>query len=466
MRPRVRFAPSPTGFLHVGSARAALCNWLVARQSGGTLILRIEDTDTERGRREWDQGILDALDWLGLDWDEGPYRQSERGDLYAAAAERLLASGAAYWCDCAREDVDRRAAAAGRPPGYDRFCRSRGLGPGSGSALRFAVPPEGTTVVEDAVRGPVSFANAEIEDFVVVRSSGRPLFLLCNVVDDADMAVTDVIRGEDHLPNTPKYELLWEALSERPLPRFAHLPMLVNERRQKLSKRRDPVAVEEYRRQGYLPEAMCNYLALLGWGPEGDEEVLSREDLVAQFSLSRVSHSPAFFDTAKLRHFNGVWIRRMDPAEFVSACQPFLRAGPWPQERFDSEAFETLAPLVQERVGTLAEVPEMVDFLFLESPAVDEAAWAKAASEPAAAAILRGALESYETVSWRSSDLEAATRALADELQRPLRRAQAPLRVAVTGRLVGPPLFQSLEALGRDRVLRRLADALARVAGA
>jgi glutamyl-tRNA synthetase len=464
--PRLRFAPSPTGYLHVGSARAALYNWLVARREGGRLILRIEDTDAVRGREEWVEGILDVLSWLGLDWDEGPYRQSTRTERYREVAEQLFRSGAAYYCDCTREAVDERAKAAGRPPGYDRWCRTRGLGPGPDRALRFAVPLEGETTVADRIRGEVTFSNAQLDDFALLRSNGAPLFLLCNVVDDADEAITDVVRGEDHLPNTPKYQLLWEAIGARPLPRFAHLPMLVNERRQKLSKRRDPVRVEDYRAEGYLPEAMCNYLALLGWGPENDQEVLELDELVAQFSLERVNHAPAFFDPVKLRHFNGVWIRRLDPATFRARCEPFLRAAPWPADAFGAAAFTRLAPAVQERVGTLSEVVGMVSFLFEEPLQMEEAAWAKLARAPETPAILVAARASYADVAWEAEPLHAATAAIADAAGLKLRQAQAPIRLAVTGRLVGPPLFDALEALGRARALERLDRAIERAATA
>ncbi|MGH9067366.1 MAG: glutamate--tRNA ligase, partial [Acidimicrobiales bacterium] len=459
-------APSPTGYFHVGSARAALYNWLFARQQGGTFILRIEDTDTDRGRDEWVSGITSALSWLGLDWDEGPYRQSERRKLYRDAAGRLFGSGHAYWCDCRREDIEARATARGGPPGYDRHCRDRGLAAGAGRALRFAVPDGGSTTVDDLIRGPVVVEHAKIDDFVLVRSDGAPLFLLANVVDDADMAVSHVIRGEDHLPNTPKYLLLWRALGSGPEPVFAHLPMLVNEKRQKLSKRRDPVALESYRDQGYLPEAMVNYLALLGWGPGGDREVLSLTELVAEFRLEAVNHSPAYFDPAKLRHFNGVYLRAMAVADFVAACGPWLEQAPWPPERFDPAAFERLAPLVQERVETLSEVAGMVDFVFLAEPDIDPASWERAvAGYPLARTVLERASLVYAGCPWEAETLHRLTAELAETLGAKLGKAQAPIRVAVTGRRVGPPLFEALEVLGRETVLARLGAALDRLGG-
>jgi len=462
---RLRFSPSPTGLFHVGSARSALFNWLVARQAGGTFILRIEDTDAERNRPEWVAGIQSAMRWLGLDWDEGPYFQSQRAHLYAEAAEKLHAAGAAYACDCTREAVQART--AGRPvPGYDGHCRDRGLAPGPGRALRFRTPDEGATVVVDLVRGRPTFEHATIEDFVIVRADGSALFVLANVVDDIDMAVSHVVRAEEHLPTTPKYVLLHQRLTDRPLPVFAHVPLIVNQRRQKLSKRRDRVALEDYREQGYLAAAMVNYLALLGWSPPGDREIVPLEELVAAFRLEDVNPSPAFFDERKLRHVNGEYIRALPVDRFVEAAQPFLGRGPWPPDRFDAAAFAALAPLVQERVATLAEIPAMVDFVFLDQPAVDEATWQRRVVRgPSAAELLAGAAAAYRSCPWTAAALHEATAALAAEHGLALGKAQFPVRVAVTGRDVGPPLFESLEVLGRRRSLARLAAALDRLGG-
>jgi glutamyl-tRNA synthetase len=464
-RPRVRFAPSPTGYFHVGSARTALFNWLYARQSGGTFVLRIEDTDTERNRDEWTDGILSALSWLGMEPDEGPYHQSERTHHYRTAIDLLWAQGALYACDCSREAVDARTK-GNATPGYDGFCRERGLGR-EGHALRFRSPDTGQTVVRDLIRGDVSFPHAAIEDFVVVRSNGHPLFLLVNVVDDAEMRITHVIRGEDLLPSTPKQLLLYAALEgpEAPLPVFAHLPMLVNEQRRKLSKRKDPVAVESYRDEGYLAAAMVNYLALLGWSPADDREILRLSEIVDEFRLEDVNHAPAFFDVAKLRFVNGEYIRAMTVDEFVDACVPWTHgpATPWLPERFDEDVFRRMAPLVQERVAVLGEVPAMVDFLFLEAPVIDEDAWKTVAADDGAPAILDGAIEAYGRATWGAVALHEATQALAEQVGRKLGKAQAPIRVAVTGRRVGPPLFESLEALGRDVVLARLRAARGRL---
>jgi glutamyl-tRNA synthetase len=458
----VRFAPSPTGFLHVGGVRTALWDWLFARQHGGAFVLRIEDTDPERNREEWVAGICEGLAWMGLDWDE-LYRQSERTGLYAEAAAKLEADGRAYWCDCTREDIDARVKARGGPPGYDGFCRDRGLGPGEGRALRFRTPDEGTTVVHDVVRGEPAFENRTLDDPVIVRSTGAAMFVLANVVDDRDMRITHVIRGEEHLPTTPKYLLLWDALGGGPPPVFAHVPVIVNEKRQKLSKRRDPVALELYREQGFLPEVMANYLALIGWSPRDGREKLSLDDLLVEFRLEDVNVSPGFFDIVKLRAFNGDAIRALPLDEFVTRSAPWLAPprAPWPAEAFDPAAFARLAPLVQERVFQLDEVPGLVDFVFLDEPVVDEASWAKTMKDDAAA-VLDGVIGSYATATWERDAIEAATWAVGEGLGLNRKRTQAPVRVAVTGRSVGPPLFESLEVLGRERTIGRLRAARAR----
>jgi glutamyl-tRNA synthetase len=452
---RVRFSPAPTGFLHVGSARAALFNWLYARSVGGTFVLRIEDTDAALLREGSVEGILRTLRWLGIDWDEGPHHQSERAGLYHDAATRLRESGHAYYCDCTREDLKARTK---DDAGYDGWCRDRGLIAG---AVRFRAPDEGATVVHDLIRGDVTFEHATIEDFVVERTDGSAVFLLANAVDDMDMAISHVIRGEDLLASTPKVLLIRQALGDEHPPVYAHLPLIVNEKRQKLSKRRDDVAVEEYRERGYLPEAMRNYLALLGWAPANDREILPIEEMVAEFRITDVKPSPAFFDVKKLEAINAEYIRALPVATFVRECLPWLETDPpWPPERFDLGVFEAVAPMVQERARTLAEVPAMVDFLFLEEPAVDQAAWDKAITRNAAAAgVLDDAIACYRDAHWDTNELHRLTAALADRHGLKLAKAQAPIRAAVTGRSVGPPLFESLHLLGRERTMERLARA-------
>jgi glutamyl-tRNA synthetase len=463
---RVRFAPSPTGVLHVGSARSALFNWVVARQSGGALVLRIEDTDAARNRPEWTEGIVTSLAWLGITPDqyEGPFLQSDNLALHQATAAQLHEQGRAYYCDCTRDMIVARTGDAHR--GYDGFCRDRGLGPGPGRALRFRTPDEGATVVDDQVRGKTTFENATLEDFVIARADGSILFLLANVVDDISQRISLVIRAEEHLSNTPKQQLLWIALGQEP-PGWAHVPIIVNEKRQKLSKRRDKVALEDFRDEGYLASAMRNYLMLLGWAPGGDREIVSWDTIEAEFRLADVKPSPAFFDVKKLRAFNGDYIRALPAAEFEQACAPWLTApaAPWPAGAFDPAVFAALAPLAQQRISLLAEITAMVDFAFLEAPATDDASWAKAMKEPVAAELLADAITAYETVPWQPEDLETTLRDIGTTYGLSLGKAQAPVRVAVTGRTVGPPLFESLAVLGRDRTLRRLEAARERLAG-
>lgn len=458
---RVRFAPSPTGMFHVGNARSVLFNWVLAKQTDGVMVLRIEDTDAERSRPEWVQGILDAMAWLGIGPDEyeGPLFQSAYVQHHRDAIDKLIAAGQAYYCDCRREQVVARTGSEHR--GYDGFCRDRGLSAGPGRALRFRTPDEGQTVVIDLIRGEPTFDNSTIEDFVIARGDGSPVFLLANVVDDMVMGITHVIRAEEHLPNTPKQQLLWQALGHEP-PIWAHAPILVNEKRQKLSKRRDRVALEDFRAEGYLAEAMRNYLMLLGWAPSGDREIVPWDDIVAEFRLSDVNPSPAFFDVKKLRAFNGEYIRAMAVEEFISACQPWLRgqAAAWRAEDYDEDAFAAVAPLAQTRVAVLSEIVPMVDFLFLPEPVEDEAAWAKTMTGDAAA-LLSDVIVAFEGCDWTADALKAAVERVGAARDLRLGKAQAPVRVAITGRTVGLPLFESLQVLGRERSFARLRAALA-----
>ena len=453
-RPRVRFAPSPTGYFHVGGGRTALFNWLYARQHGGVFILRVEDTDADRNRDEHIEGIERAMRWLGLDWDEGPYFQSQRGELYRAAIEKLLVDGHAYACDCTTEAVKERTRVRGGRPGYDGFCRDRGLDPTAGYLIRFRTPDDGVTVVTDLIRGRPEFPNSRIDDFAIRKSNGQPLFILANAVDDADMRMTHVIRGEEHLSNTPKYELLWRALGYGEYPVFAHLPLLHNEQHQKLSKRRGHrVAVEDFRDEGFLPEAMRNYLVLLGWSPGDNREILTVDEMIAEFRLEHVKSAPAIFDHKKLLSINAEYIRALRTVEFVERSQAWLR-----------DRWAGIAPLVQERVRTLGEAYKMVDFLYLNDPAFDEKDWEKGVcKQPAFAAILDAAVVAYESIDWHAVNIEEATRQVAEQTGVAVRDADRPIRLAVTGRSAGPPLFQSLDALGRERTMARLRAARARL---
>lgn len=446
--PRVRFAPAPTGYLHVGGARSALFNWLYARHHGGTLVLRIEDTDQERSRPELIEAILESLTWLGIDWDEGPIYQSERRPLYREAAEKLLGDGVAYLIDADKNEL----------PGTE-------MRPGVGVAVR--VPAEGATEFDDLIRGHVRFEHEHVEDFVIWRSNDTPTFILANAIDDVDLRISHVIRGEDLLSSTPKVLLVRQALGHAEVPIYAHLPLLVNEQRQKLSKRKDDVAVGDYPHRGYLPQAMANYLALLGWGPPDGVEVRPMAEIVELFRLEDVVKGAAFFDLKKLEHINGEWVRRLSADEFLAAAEPWVTGDgvPWPADRFDESVWRAVAPLVQERLKLLAEIPAQVDWLFLADPPDEPAAWQKAMLGPAPAADLLDAVTvAYETADWEAEALKEGLRALGEEqFGLKLGKAQAPVRVAVTGRTVGPPLFEGLVLLGRDETLRRLRAARARL---
>ncbi len=462
--PRYRFAPSPTGYFHVGGARTALYNWLLALKNGGTFVLRIEDTDESRNQPQWTQGIIDALEWLGIHHHdshfEGPYFQSANAAEHIAAAMRLYEQGNAYFCDQTTEQIQARAKEKGIT-GYDGFSRDRGLGPGEGRVLRFRVP-DGKTVVHDLVRGVVEFDNSTIEDFVLLRGNGTPVFLIANVVDDVLMKISNVIRAEEHLPNAPKQQMLFEALGET-VPAWAHVPVLVNEQRKKLSKRRDKVAVEQYREEGILASAMTNYLMTLGWAPSGDTEIVPWQTIIDQFRLEDVNHSPAFFDVKKLLAFNGEYIRMMSLDDFIAAAEEvFSSSAPWSPERYRPEMFRAMAPLVQTRVALVPEAIPMVDFLFLPEPPIDDDAFAKSFSAEWAVPALRDIAAEFGSCEFTAESLKSATERVGEKHQVKLGKLQAPLRVAITGRTVGPPLFEPIELLGRDETLRRIHSAINR----
>lgn len=458
MSVRVRFAPSPTGYLHVGGARAVLFNWLYARQQGGEFLLRIEDTDTERNQPELIDDILDSIRWLGLGWDGEPVHQSDNRGRHVEVAEALVAGGHAFWSAWQPPDPKK-----GEPPVRRASDRDDGLGPGDGRALRFRVPDDGATSFTDLIRGDVAVEHRDIEDFVLVRANGTPMFLLANAVDDADMGITHVLRGEEHVNGTPKYLLIQAAMgAERPT--FAHLPILVDEQRKKLSKRKHAVAVSDFKARGILPEAMVNYLALLGWGPKDGVEVRPLEEIVELFRLDDVNSAPAFFDVKKLEAINGDHLRALPVEEFLTRVTPFLS-----EPDRSLPVLRDLAAEVQTRVRTLAEAEGYVDFLWLDEPVVDEAAWAKALTgDDRAAAMLDATMAGWEASPLEVEALKAAMEAAAltagyvnAEGGPQLGKAQAPVRVALTGRTVGPPLFESVVALGRERTIDRLRKARA-----
>ena len=469
--PRVRFAPAPTGYLHIGNARSALFNWLYARHTGGTFVLRIEDTDHEKRSQEFIDAILEPLRWLGIDWDEGPLFQSERRDLHVAAVDQLVADGLAYHCDLSREDSERMAAEAGLPAGYHGWSRDRQVADGPGVVVRYRAPDEGSTVFTDVIRGRVEVAHDTIEDFVIRRGDGSPVFLIANAVDDHDMGITHVIRGEDLLNTVPKVMLLWDALGYGESPTYAHLPLLVNEQRKKLSKRRDSVALSEFVERGYLPEAMVNALALLGWGPPDEVEIRPIEEIVELFSLEAVTKSPSFFDPKKLDHINAQYIKALSPSAFVVAAEPWFTAAdvPWPAHSYDPAVVMALAGEVQQRVSTLSDAPGWLDWLFIDEIAdYDEKSWAKAMVKGRAAARVLDEIAAAlaDDPFDDAGRLQATVMGIGDRLTEELGgrvMSQAPLRVALTGRGAGIPLWEAMTLLGRDRSLARIAAARARL---
>jgi glutamyl-tRNA synthetase len=453
---RVRFAPSPTGHLHVGGARTALFNWLFARHHGGTFILRIEDTDRSRSTEEHLAAILDALRWLELDWDEGPpapgYRQTERLDLYRAQAGRLVASGHAYYCDCppAQLEAERKAAEARKETfRYSGRCRARGLTAG---ALRLRIPDTGATVVQDLIHGPVVFDHQQLDDWILVRTDGTPTYNFCVVVDDVDMRISHVIRGNDHLSNTPKQVLCYEALGY-PVPAFAHVSMILGADRARLSKRHGATSVQAYREQGILPEALVNYLARLGWS-HGDQEIFTRAELVERFDIKDVSSSGAVFDQAKLEWLSQEYIKASDGARLAALVRPFLAEAALAAP--DDVRLGAMLGTLRERARTLREMVEVGRFYF-ERPASYEPA-ARAKLFTAAGVERLGLLtERLQTVEpFTAPALEALYRELAAALGLKLVDLAQLTRLAVTGRTASPPLFDVLALLGREEVVTRL----------
>ncbi|MDH3293710.1 MAG: glutamate--tRNA ligase [Acidimicrobiia bacterium] len=453
MTVRVRFSPAPTGYLHVGSARSALFNWLYARKTGGTFILRIEDTDADRSRPELIDNIRDSLRWLGMDWDE-EYRQSDRFEAYLAAVDGFLDSGQAYYCDCRQDDVRARVGDRG---GYDGHCRDRGVGqPPDGSGghvVRFRTPDEGITGWHDLIRGRVEFDNSTLEDFVIVRSNGVPMFHVANAYDDFDMGITHVVRGEDLVNTVPRVLLLLEALGAPEPPKYAHLPLIVNDQRKKLSKRRDDVSVADYASRGYLPEAMRNYLITLGWGAKDDIEIRPIEEIIERFDLVDINKAPAFFDIKKLDHFNGEYIRMLEPDAFVEASLPY--AG-----EVDPDLYRRLAPFVQERIRRYDEVPALIEWVHGEPPEPEEKEWRKVMGKDDVPKILDLVIDRLETVDWEAPALTDAVLGAGEELGT---RSQLPVRMAVTGRRSGLPLFEPMAEMEREVVLDRLRKARARL---
>ncbi|MEW5992447.1 MAG: glutamate--tRNA ligase [Chloroflexota bacterium] len=491
---RVRIAPSPTGPLHIGTARTALFNALFARRHGGTFILRLEDTDVARSTTAFEADILDGLHWLGLGWNEGPnvaggddhgpygpYRQMQRLERYAAATAALLARDLAYPCFCTPDELeaDRTAQeAARRPPRYVGRCaaltadeRASRVAEGRLAVTRFRVPP-GVIGFEDAVRGRVEIDTANLGgDFVIVRADGTPLYHFTVVVDDAAMRISHVIRGEDHLSNTPKHILLFRALGY-PEPVFAHLPLILNPDRTKMSKRKSQTAISDYIAQGFVREALVNYLALLGWSTGTEEEILSFDEIAARFDLDHVQKGGAVFDRERLEWLNGQWIRRLDDEDLITRLEPFLEAE-HVAGRIDrtptGDEIRTVLPMIRERLPTLGAVGELIGFLWVddlrvEADALPPRRWDPATTRDGLAAA-RDVVAGTSPVTFEADELEPPMRALAEARGWKAGDLFMAIRVAVTGRTATPPLFDTLVALGRERVLARLDRAIATLSG-
>jgi glutamyl-tRNA synthetase len=482
---RVRYAPSPTGLPHVGNIRTALFNWLFARHSGGSFIVRIEDTDVNRKVEGAVEAILDGLRWLGIDWDEGPevggeygpYFQSQRLDIYQKAAQLLVTAGHAYPCYCSSQRLEQMRAEQTRrkqPPGYDRRCRSlsqeerakfeaQGIVP----VIRFKIPLEGQTRFNDLIKGEVVFDNSTLDDFVLLKSDGYPTYHLANVTDDHLMKITHVLRADEWLSSTPRHMLLYNALGYQP-PLFAHLPMILGTDRSKLSKRHGATAITEYRDLGYLPQAMMNFLALLGWALDDRTELFTREELINHFSIERISKTSAIFNLDKLRWMSGVYIRKLSTDELTDLLMQFLdRDLPQSVKRpLSREYVKQVAPLIQERLTALAEAVELYDFFFVDKLAynVDLLLGKKLTREDAARG-LEAALERLQALNFDAPSLEGVLRPLATELGFKTGDFFGLLRITVTGRTAAPPLFQTMASLGKERCLKRIEDALKKLQG-
>lgn len=479
---RVRFPPSPTGNLHVGNVRSALFNWAFARHYGGTLVLRIEDTDAARNTAEGYANVLDSLGWLGIDWDEGPglggpygpYRQSERSATYAEVAERLHEAGAAYHCYCTNDEVEARRRESGRKEsGYDGFCRDLSHEQRAAFEADERVPvlrlrmPDDPIVFTDLVRGEITFQAKDVPDFVLVRANGGPLYTLVNPVDDALMGITHVLRGEDLLPSTPRQVALYRALAGIGVgtgePRFGHLPIVMGEGNKRLSKRERGSGLEDYRERGFLPEGLLNYLALLGWGISEDRDVFSMAEMSEAFDILRVNPNPARFDLKKLEAINAAHMRLLPISEMTARVVPFLVAAGLlsdPPTALEQDLLTRAMPLVHERMGTLSESVDLLGFLFVDAVSYDQGDVEKLLDADGVS-VVDAAYQALTTLTdWTTEAIEAALRAkLVDELGLKPRHAFGPVRVALTGRRISPPLFESMELLGRAASLDRLATA-------
>jgi len=455
-----RFPPSPTGYLHVGGARTALFNWLYARHTKGRFVLRIEDTDVKRSTQESTDAIFEALEWLGIDWDDGPYFQSKRFDIYQDYVQRLLESGDAYYCTCTPERLEemrKRAMAVGGKPKYDGTCREKHMSETEGAVVRLKAPLTGATVVEDAVKGNIVFQNAELDDFIIRRSDGSPTYNFCVVVDDMTMGINTVIRGDDHVMNTPKQMLIYKALGHE-LPTYAHVPMVLGPDRSRLSKRHGAMSVTAYREMGFLPEAFVNYLVRLGWS-YGDEEFFTRNDLVEKFSLENIGTSAGIFDFDKLLSLNAEHMKAMPLGDLSRLALPFfqLRGYGGPDDQLFEKALETLIP----RSKTLEEMADIGGFYFTESITYDEKAARKFFKPTALEPLERLTAKLEELDSFDEPSLEEAFKAVMEETGLKLGKIAQPVRVALTGKTASPGIFEVTSIIGKERAIARLKDAIA-----
>ncbi len=469
---RTRFAPSPTGDLHIGGARTALFNWLLARHEKGVFILRIEDTDVARSTQESIQVILDAMTWLGMDWDEGPYYQTQRISYYQEAAEKLLKEGKAYRCYCTPEELETKREAAfkiGIKPKYDRTCLRRtrlarsakreSIPSGSPSAIRFLSPDEGKTAVQDLIQGHVEFDNTELDDLIILRSDGLPTYNFSVVVDDATMGITHVIRGNDHLNNTPRQIQIYQALGY-PIPKFGHVPMILGPDKKKLSKRHGAQSVMEYKKLGYLPQAVVNYLVRLGWS-YGDQEEFTREELIEKFSLDAVGRSAAAINPGKLDWLNSQYIKKIELDELVQRVRPFIEAKGY--SNLDPDLLRKAVLSFRERVKTLVEMADLSEFYFREEIAYDEKA-AKKFLGKETAPMLEQVIASLSKESvLRKENVHRLVQQLAEMRGEPLVKVAQPIRVALTGRSVSPPIDEVMEVLGKEKVIQRLNKAIEKI---
>jgi glutamyl-tRNA synthetase len=464
MAVRTRFAPSPTGYLHIGGARTALFSYLYARHQGGVFVLRVEDTDRERSTAESINAILEAMAWLGLDWDEGPFYQSQRWDIYREHAERLLKGGLAYRCYCTPDELEGKrkvAMAAGRKPMYDRTCRAAPAQPEKPFTIRFKAPLDGETHIPDLVKGPVVFQNKELDDLILVRSDGIPTYNFCAVVDDALMNITHIIRGEDHLTNTPKQIQLYRALGY-PVPAFAHIPLILGLDRARLSKRHGATSVTAYRDMGYLPDAVVNYLARLGWS-HGDQEIFTRKELIEHFTFENVGKSAGIYNPEKLEWVNFQHLKALSPAGLAAAARPFITARGWTRYAGDDAWLQRALVTLQERAKTLLELIDGARFYLSDDIEYDAKAvakhWGAAVATP-----LRELTEALDALpSWDHDALHSAFQTVMERHGLGLGKLAQPVRVALTGGTVSPGIFEVIEVLGKQRTLARLRHALAHV---